>query len=123
MNNVYMHGQRQGFLPCTTDGNPIGFGCQSLASDFERVILTLPQVLDIFDNLDLVRRTMALTDAATALQVSEVLALKWNDLDLIDHLIQVRPAYESLIPSARREASCQLSVSSLLASRQNNVRS
>ncbi|MGA8284116.1 MAG: site-specific integrase, partial [Candidatus Sulfotelmatobacter sp.] len=66
---------------------------QSLASDFEPVILTLPQVLEIFDNLDLMRRTMALTDAATALRVSEVLALKWNDLDFIDHLIQVRRAY------------------------------
>ena len=93
MNNVYVHGQRQGFLPRTTDGNPIGFVRQSLASDFEPVILTLPQVLDIFDNLDLMRRTMALTDAATALRVSEVLALKWNDLDFIDHLIQVRRAY------------------------------
>jgi len=45
MNNVYVHGQRQGFLPRTTDGNPIGFVRQSLASDFEPVILTLPQVL------------------------------------------------------------------------------
>ena len=88
-----MHGQRQVFLPRTTDGNPIGFVRQSLASDFEPVILTLPQVLDFFDNLDLMRRTMALTDAATALRVSEVLALKWNDLDFIDHLIQVRRAY------------------------------
>ncbi len=93
MNNVYVHGQRQGFLPRTTDGNPIGFVRQSLASDFEPVILTLPQVLDIFGNLDLMRRTMVLTDAATALRVSEVLALKWNDLDFIDHLIQVRRAY------------------------------
>src|SRR4029077_5983174 len=80
-------------LPRTTDGNPIGFVRQSLASDFEPVILTLPQVLDIFDNLELMRRTMALTDSATALRVSEVLALKWNDLDFIGHLIQVRRAY------------------------------
>jgi integrase len=49
-------------------------------------------VLEIFDNLDLMRRTMALTDAATALRVSEILALKWNDLDFIDHLIRVRRA-------------------------------
>jgi hypothetical protein len=26
MNNVYVHGQRQGFLPRTTDGNPTN-GC------------------------------------------------------------------------------------------------
>ena len=93
MNNVYVHGQRQGFLPRTPNGNPISFVRQSLKSDFEPVILTLPQVLDILDNLDLMRRTMALTDAATALRVSEVLALKWNDLDFIDHFIQVRRAY------------------------------
>lgn len=93
MNNVYVHGQRDGFLPRTSDDNPIKFVRQSLKSDFEPVILTLPQVLDILDNLDLMRRTMALTDAATALRVSEVLALKWNDLDFTDHFIQVRRAY------------------------------
>jgi integrase len=93
MNNVYVHGQRQGFLPRTTDGNPISFVRQSLASDFEPVILTLPQVLDIFDNLDLMRRTMILTDAATALRVSEVLALQWCDLDFTEQLIRVRRAY------------------------------
>jgi integrase len=93
MNNVYVHGQRQGFLPRTQDGNPISFVRQSLASDFEPVILTLPQVLEIFDNLDLMRRTMILTDAATALRVSEVLALQWHDLDFEAQLIRVRRAY------------------------------
>ena len=93
MNNVYVHGQRQGFLPRTPDGNPIGFVRQSLVSDFEPVILTLPQVLDILETLDLMRRTMMITDAATALRVSEVLALKWYDLDFTDQLIRVRRAY------------------------------
>ena len=93
MSNVYVHGQRQGFLPRTPDGNPIGFARQSLASDFEPVILTLPQVLEILESLDLMRRTMVITDAATALRVSEVLALKWYDLDFIDQLIRVRRAY------------------------------
>ena len=93
MNNVYVHGQRQGFLPRTPDGNPIGFVRQSLVSDFEPVILTLPQVLDILDTLDLMHRTMVITDAATALRVSEVLALQWCDLDFTDQLIRVRRAY------------------------------
>jgi integrase len=93
MNNVYVHGQRQGLLPRTQDGNPIAFVRQSLASDFEPIILTLPQVLEIFDNLDLMRRTMILTDAATALRVSEVLALQWLDLDFKEQLIRVRRAY------------------------------
>jgi integrase len=93
MNNMYVHGQRQGFLPRTQDGNPTRFVRQSLASDFEPVILTLPQVLEIFDNLDLMRRTMVLTDAATALRVSEILALQWCDLDFEAQLIRVRRAY------------------------------
>ena len=93
MNNVYVHGQRQGLLPRTQDGNPIRFVRQSLTSDFEPVILTLPQVLNIFDNLDLMRRTMVLTDAATALRVSEVLALQWIDLDFEAQLIRVKRAY------------------------------
>jgi integrase len=57
------------------------------------VILTLLQVLDIFDNLDLMRRTMVLTDAATALRVSEIPALMWKDLDFVAQLIRVRRAY------------------------------
>ena len=36
---------------------------------------------------------MILTDAATALRVSEVLALQWCDLDFKEHLIRVRRAY------------------------------
>lgn len=93
MHNVYVHGQRQGLLPRSEDGNPIRFVRQSVTSDFEPVILTLPQVLEIFDNLDLMRRTMVLTDAATALRVSEILALQWCDLDFAGQLIRVRRAY------------------------------
>jgi integrase len=93
MSNVYVHGQRQGLLPRTQDGNPICFVRQSVTSDFEPVILTLPQVLEIFDNLDLMRRTMVLTDAATALRVSEILALQWCDLDFSAQLIRVKRAY------------------------------
>lgn len=93
MNNVYVHGQRQGYIPRTQDGNPMLFVRQSLMSDFEPVILTLPQVLDIFDNLDLMRRTMILTDAATALRVSEELALQWWDMKFAEQMINVRRAY------------------------------
>ena len=39
------------------------------------------------------RRTMVLTDAATALRVSEILALMWKDLDFVAQLIRVRRAY------------------------------
>lgn len=47
MNLVYKHGQRYGLLPRSEEGNPIHFVRQSSKSDFEPVILTLPQVLDI----------------------------------------------------------------------------
>jgi hypothetical protein len=120
MNNVYVHGQRQGFLPRTQDGNPISFVRQSLASDFELVILTLPPVLEIFDNLDLMRRTMILTDAATALRVSEVLALQWSDLDFEPSAAglcgtPVRQTKVEGVESARANASAVGGASSCLA--------
>ena len=43
MNLVYKHGQRYGLLPRSDEGNPIHFVRQSSKSDFEPVILTLPQ--------------------------------------------------------------------------------
>lgn len=93
MNNVYVHGQREGLIPRTAGVNPIEFVRESLISDFEPVILTLPQILDILDHLDLMPRTLVLTVAATALRVSEALALQWSDLDFERDLIQVRRAY------------------------------
>jgi hypothetical protein len=59
MNSVYVHGQRQGFLPRTTDGNPIGFVRQSLASDFEPVILTLPHAQPKKSAVPIFRRMLA----------------------------------------------------------------
>src|SRR5204862_1382282 len=39
------------------------------------------------------RRTLTLSDAATALRVSELLALTWSDLDFRDLVMYVRRAY------------------------------
>jgi integrase len=52
-----------------------------------------PMEVERWLNLDLMRRTMVLTDAATALPVSEILALMWKDLDFVAQLIRVRRAY------------------------------
>jgi integrase len=38
------------------------------------------------------RRTLVLTDAATALRVSEILGLMWMDLDFSDQVIEVKRA-------------------------------
>ncbi len=108
MNNVYVHGQRQGFLPRTQDGNPISFVRQSLTSDFEPVILTLPQVLDIFDNLDLMRRTMIITDAATTLRVSDEETPYPTDEDLMFPSLRLKgkkpPAANMLVSDYLRVA-------------------
>jgi integrase len=117
MNLVYKHGQRYGLLPRSDEGNPIHFVRQSSKSDFEPVILTLPQVLDIFDNLDLMRRTMVLTDAATALRVSEILALMWKDLDFVAQLIRVRRAYVSAVLEPRNRRPQRLRFRCILCSR------
>jgi integrase len=62
--------------PATKQSKTVTFVGQSPVNDFEPVILTLPQVLEILDTLDLMRRTMVITDAATAPRVSEVCGTK-----------------------------------------------
>ena len=51
------------------------------------------QAFEILLNIPEPRRTLVLTDAATALRVSEILGLMWMDLDLSDQVIEVNRAY------------------------------
>jgi integrase len=74
MNLVYKHGQRYGLIPRDESANPMNWVRQKT---------TIPEP----------RRTLVLTDAATALRVSEILGLMWMDLDFADQVIQVKRAY------------------------------
>ncbi len=93
MNLLYRHGIRYGLLPRDEDSNPIKWVRQSSKSNFEPVILTLPQVLAIMENLDLRMRTLVLLDASTGLRISEMIALLWRDVDWERHCIYVRRKY------------------------------
>ena len=90
---VYKHGQRVGFLPRTEDANPIRFVRQSTISNFDPIILTPTQAFAIINQLGLMLRTLVLVSAATALRISEILALQWKDIDSGGQCIYVRRAY------------------------------
>ena len=90
---VYKHAQRVGFLPRTEQANPIRFVRQSTASNFDPIILTPAQAFAIINQLGLMLRTLVLVTAATALRISEILALQWRDINVENQCIYVRRAY------------------------------
>src|SRR5260370_10593600 len=90
---VYKHAQRVRVLPRTEQANPIRFVRQSAASNFEPIILTPAQAFAIINQLGLMLRTLVLVTAATALRISEILALQWRDIDVKNQCIYVRRAY------------------------------
>ena len=90
---VYKHGQRVGFLPRTEEANPVRFVRPSTRSNFDPIILTPTQAFAIINQLGLMLRTLVLVSAATALRISEILALQWKDIDSGGQCIYVRRAY------------------------------
>lgn len=66
---------------------------QRTTSDYQALIMTPQQAFEILLNIPEPRRTLVLSDAATALRVSEILGLMWLDLDFEDLLMYVRRAY------------------------------
>ena len=63
------------------------------ASNFEPIILTPVQAFATINQLELMLRTLVLVTAATALQISEILALQWGNIDSENQCIYVRRAY------------------------------
>jgi integrase len=55
--------------------------------------MTPKQAFEVLLNTPKPRRTLRLSDAATALRVSELLGLMWKDLDFEGSVIDVRRAY------------------------------
>jgi integrase len=90
---IFKHAQRYGFLPRTQDANPMLFVRQTSVSNYEPVVLTLQQCVEIMTNLTGMHRVLVLTDAATGLRISEILALRWSDVDWSNSCIRVNRAY------------------------------
>jgi len=93
MNLVYKHGQRYGLIARDASANPMNWVRQRTTSSYTAVIMNPRQAFEILLNIPEPRRTLVLTDAATALRVSEVLGLMWMDLNFEDQVIHVRRAY------------------------------
>ena len=93
MNLVYKHGQRYGLIPRDESANPMNWVRQKTTSSYTAVIMSPRQAFEILLNIPEPRRTLVLTDAATALRVSEILGLMWMDLDFGDQVIEVKRAY------------------------------
>jgi len=93
MHLVYLHGQRCNFIARQQEGNPMNWVRQRTISDYQALIMTPQQAFDILLNIPEPRRTLVLSDAATALRVSEILGLKWMDLNFEDLVMHVRRAY------------------------------
>jgi integrase len=90
---IFKHAQRYGSLPRTQEANPMVFVRQSSVSNYEPIVLTLPQCVDILANLTGMHRVLVLADAATGLRISEILALRWSDIDVAHSCIRVTRAY------------------------------
>lgn len=93
MSLVYTHGMRYGLLPRGEGSNPVRYVRQSCVSDYEPVILTPSQCFAILRELKGMHRVLVLTAAATALRISEILALRWMDVDCDNQRIHVRRAW------------------------------
>jgi integrase len=93
MNLVYKHGQRYGLIPRDESANPMNWVRQKTTSSYIPVIMNPRQAFEILLNIPEPRRTLVLTDAATALRVSEILGLMWMDLNFEDQVIEVKRAY------------------------------
>jgi integrase len=93
MHLVFLHGQRCNFLPRQQEGNPMNWVRQRTISNYQALIMTPQQAFEILLNTPEPRRTLVLCDAATALRVSEIMGLKWVDLDFDDLVMHVRRAY------------------------------
>jgi len=93
MNLVYTHGQRYGLIPRDESANPLNWVRQKTTSGYVPVIMNPRQAFEILLNIPEPRRTLVLTDAATALRVSEILGLVWADLDFDSQVIEVKRAY------------------------------
>ena len=90
MSVVFRHGIRHGFLPRDAQANPVKYVRQSGRSTKEHTILTQAQAMAILTYLEEPVRTMAWLDATTGLRVSELLALRWDDIDFEAGVIHIK---------------------------------
>jgi integrase len=104
MSAVFHHAMRYEWV----DRNPIKLVRQSAKREKVPEVLELFQLQLLLSKLFVRERTLALLDAATGLRVSELLALRWSDVDFENLELNVtRSIWHQVVGNCKTEASAK----------------
>jgi integrase len=104
MSALFHHAMRYEWI----DRNPIKLVRQSAKREKVPDILELSELQLLLSKLSVRERTLALLDAATGLRVSELLALRWDDIDFENLEIRVTEAiWHQVVGDCKTEASAK----------------
>jgi integrase len=104
MSAIFQHAMRYEWM----DRNPIQLVRQSAKREKVPDVLELAELQLLLTKLDVRERTLVLLDAATGLRVSELLALRWSDVDFENLEISVtRSIWHQIVGDCKTEASAK----------------
>ena len=104
MSALYHHAMRYEW----TDANPIKLVRQSAKRERTPDVLELDELRLLLGKLELRERTLVLLDAATGLRASELLALRWEDVDFKTLEVRVtRSIWHQVVGECKTEASAK----------------
>ena len=104
MSAIYHHAMRYEWI----DRNPIQLVRQSAKREKVPDVLELAELQLLLSKLAVRERTLALLDAATGLRVSELLALRWDDVDFKNLEIRVTESiWHQVVGVCKTEASAK----------------
>jgi integrase len=104
MSALFTHALRYEWL----DKNPIQLVRQSAKRERTPDVLELHEIQALLNKLAVRERTLVLLDAATGLRVSELLALKWEDIDFENLEIKVTESiWHQVLGVCKTEASAK----------------
>ncbi len=104
MSALFHHAMRYEWL----DANPIKLVRQSAKRQRTPDVLELEELQLLLTKLELRERTLVLLDAATGLRVSELLALRWEDVDFKTLELRVtRSIWHQVVGDCKTEASAK----------------
>ena len=104
MSAVFHHAMRYEWL----EANPIKLVRQSATRERTPDVLELEELRLLLTKLELRERTLVLLDAATGLRVSELLALRWEDVDFKALELRVtRSIWHQVVGDCKTEASAK----------------
>jgi integrase len=104
MSAVFQHAMRYEWM----DRNPIQLVRQSAKREKVPDVMELAELQLLLTKLDVRERTLALLDAATGLRVSELLAIRWSDIDFDNLELSVtRSIWHQVVGDCKTEASAK----------------